>query len=229
MNPLDSIVNFGRVTVSTGYNNTATSIALTSGKGAILPASGNYNLVWWNSTAYSDPSFDPNVEIVRVTAGQGTDTLTVTRAQEGTSASNKNTGGATYTMTLSFTAKMLSDIELLSTQAHGFTISGTIATGKTSGFYTHPHIATLVGWNFAVDAGTATVTIWKIAAGTAVPTVANSISTSGVSISTGTAVQSTTMTDFTTTAVTANDIFAYNISAVSGVGQMTFELIFKNT
>jgi hypothetical protein len=116
-----------------------------------------------------------------------------------------------------------------STQAHGFTTSGTVATGKTKGFYTHPVAATLVGWNFAVDAGTATVTIWKVAAGTAVPTVANSISTSGVSISTGTAVQSTTMTDFTTTAVTANDIFAYNISAVSGVGEITFELIFKNT
>jgi hypothetical protein len=115
------------------------------------------------------------------------------------------------------------------TQPHGFTTSGTVVTGKTKGFYTHPVAATLVGWNFAVDAGTATVTIWKVAAGTAVPTVANSISTSGVSISTGTAVQSTTMTDFTTTAVTANDIFAYNISAVSGVGEMTFELIFKNT
>jgi hypothetical protein len=115
------------------------------------------------------------------------------------------------------------------TQPHGFTTSGTVVTGKTKGFYTHPVAATLVGWNFAVDAGTATVTIWKIAAGTAVPTVANSISTSGVSISTGTAVQSTTMTDFTTTAVTANDIFAYNISAVSGVGEITFELIFKNT
>jgi hypothetical protein len=115
------------------------------------------------------------------------------------------------------------------TQPHGFTTSGTVATGKTKGFYTHPVAATLVGWNLAVDAGTATVTIWKIAAGTAVPTVANSISTSGVSISTGTAVQSTTMTDFTTTAVTANDIFAYNISAVSGVGEITFELIFKNT
>jgi hypothetical protein len=115
------------------------------------------------------------------------------------------------------------------TQPHGFTTSGTVVTGKTKGFYTHPVAATLVGWNFAVDAGTATVTIWKVAAGTAVPTVANSISTSGVSISTGTAVQSTTMTDFTTTAVTANDIFAYNISAVSGVGEITFELIFKNT
>lgn len=40
-------------------------------------------------TNYPDPSDDPYVEIVRVT-GISTDTLTVTRAQEGTSASNKN-------------------------------------------------------------------------------------------------------------------------------------------
>lgn len=93
---MDIAKNFAKATVSTGYNAVATSIDLTTGHGAKFPAAP-FNVVWWNSTDYADPSEDPNVEIVRVTA-ISTDTLTVTRAQEGTSASTKNTGGKTYKM-----------------------------------------------------------------------------------------------------------------------------------
>src|SRR5690349_12262866 len=105
---LDPVSNFGKVTVSTGYNAAATSIALSSGHGARLPnpaTLGAYNLVWWNSTDYGDPSDDPNVEIVRVTA-KSSDTLTITRAQESTSASTKNTSTKTYKMVLALTKKM---------------------------------------------------------------------------------------------------------------------------
>lgn len=100
---LDNAKNFAKVTVSTGYNAAATSIALTSGHGAKLPTAP-FNVVWWNASDYGDPSDDPNVEIVRVTA-ISTDTLTVTRAQEGTSASTKNTAGKTYRMIAGLTAK----------------------------------------------------------------------------------------------------------------------------
>lgn len=109
---LDPVKNFAKVTVSTGYDASATSIALTSGQGAKLPApstDGAFNLVWWNSTDYSDPSDDPNVEIVRCTA-RSTDTLTVTRAQESTSASTKNTSAKTYKMVLAPTKKLVDDI-----------------------------------------------------------------------------------------------------------------------
>lgn len=109
---LDPVKNFAKVTVSTGYDASATSIALTSGQGAKLPApstDGSFNLVWWNSTDYSDPSDDPNVEIVRCTA-RSTDTLTVTRAQESTSASTKNTSAKTYKMVLAPTKKLVDDI-----------------------------------------------------------------------------------------------------------------------
>jgi hypothetical protein len=104
----DAIKNFAKVTVSTGYNAAATSIVLTSGGGAKLPAVP-FNLVWWNVTDYPDPSDDPNVEIVRVTA-ISTDTLTVTRAQESTSASTKNTAGKTYQMIQAPTAKTITDL-----------------------------------------------------------------------------------------------------------------------
>src|SRR4051794_21756458 len=84
---------------------------LRSGQGATLPdpASGNYNLVWWNVTDYPDPADDPNVEIVRVTA-KSSDTLTISRAQESTAASTKNTAAKTYKMLLGLTAKMITDI-----------------------------------------------------------------------------------------------------------------------
>ena len=95
--------NFAKVTVSAGYDASATSIALTSGHGAKLPTAVPFNLVWWNSTDYGDPSDDPNVEIVTVTA-ISTDTLTVVRGAEGTTGSTKNTGGKTYKMILSFLA-----------------------------------------------------------------------------------------------------------------------------
>lgn len=110
---LDAVKNFAIVTVSTGYASGATSVALSSGHGAKLPApatDGNFNLVWWNSTDYANPADDPNVEIVRCTA-RSTDTLTITRAQEGTSDVNHNTADKTYKMILSPTAKMISDID----------------------------------------------------------------------------------------------------------------------
>jgi len=99
---LDNAKNFAKVEVSTGYDAAATSIVLTTGHGARLPTAP-FNVVWWNSTDYTDPSDDPNVEIVRVTA-ISTDTLTVTRAQESTSASTKNTASKTYKMIAGLTA-----------------------------------------------------------------------------------------------------------------------------
>jgi len=110
---LDAVKNFARVEVSTGYDDTATSIALSSGEGAKLPdpsTDGEFNLIWFNYSDYPNPVNDPNVEIVRCTA-RSTDTLTVTRAQESTSASTKNEAGKTYEMMLGITGKMIEDID----------------------------------------------------------------------------------------------------------------------
>ena len=109
----DQAANFKKVTVSIGYDAAATSIVLASGHGARLPdpSGDNYNMPWWDSTNYPDPAdYDPNVEIVRVTAKTG-DTITVVRAQEGTVATTKNTNGATYKMVLGVTAKTITDLQ----------------------------------------------------------------------------------------------------------------------
>lgn len=102
---IDNAKNFAKVTVSTGYDASATSIVLTTGHGTKLPTAP-FNVVWWNSTDYPDPSDDPNVEIVRVT-GVSTDTLTVTRAQESTTGSTKNTSAKVYKMIAGLTAKVI--------------------------------------------------------------------------------------------------------------------------
>ena len=95
--------------------------------------------------------------------------------------------------------------------------STALSSGSTTtDYFVVPIACTLSAYTLLVDTGTVTVKFWKVASGTAIPTSSNSISTSGVSVSSGTAIHSTTMTDFTTTSVTANDIMAMNVTAVSG-------------
>jgi len=110
----DPVVNSGKVTLTTGYDEIATSIVLTAGHGARLPdpvVDGAYNLGWWDATTYADPIDDPNFEIIRVTGPAGTgDTKTIVRAQESTVASTKQTGASTYKMQLGPTAKTITDI-----------------------------------------------------------------------------------------------------------------------
>ena len=109
---LDPVKNFINVDVSTGYNDSATSIDLSSGDGADLPdpsTDGAFNMVWYDADEYNNPGNDPNVEIVRVTARSG-DTLTITRGQEDTTASTKNTSGGVYKMLLTPTAKTINDV-----------------------------------------------------------------------------------------------------------------------
>jgi hypothetical protein len=106
----DQKANFVRADVSTGYDASATSIDLASGQGTRFPdpASGAYNLVWKKKNVNEDE--DPNIEVIRVT-GKSTDTLTITRAQEGTSAATHNDGGAEYEVYLAPTKKVYADIE----------------------------------------------------------------------------------------------------------------------
>ncbi len=107
---LQTMKNFALSSVSAGYDAAAVTITLTTGGGAKFPqpsTEGQFYLVWWNFTDYPSPTgpptADPNLEIVLCTARSG-DVLTVTRAQEGTSATTKNTGGKTYYMMQAWTA-----------------------------------------------------------------------------------------------------------------------------
>lgn len=109
-------------------------------------------------------------------------------------------------------------------QTIGFSAIGTPTTGQQGSYVVFPVAGTITGYKIVANAGTCTVKTWKIASGTAAPTIANVISTSGVSLSSGTAIISSTTSDFTSTAVSANDIFAFDLTAVSGVTLLLFEL-----
>jgi hypothetical protein len=111
----------------------------------------------------------------------------------------------------------------------GFGKTGTPSTGVIETYRVMEWAGTLTGWSISVDAGTATVKFWKVATGTAVPTVSNVINTSGVAISTGTHVKSTTVTDFSDTTFDIGDIVACAITAISGVGNISVQLYFTKS
>jgi hypothetical protein len=79
-------------------------------------------------------------------------------------------------------------------------------------------------WDITVDDGTGagtcsactcTVKFLRVATGTTTPSTSNSINTSGVALSTGTSLSSTTLSDFTSIVVAAGDRFGVQLSAVA--------------
>jgi hypothetical protein len=105
---MDAAKNFAKGTLSTGYDDTATSIVLTAGDGARFP-DAPFNATWWNASDYSDPADDPNVEIVRVTA-KSTDTFTVTRGAEGgAGAMAHDLAGRTHKLAAGLTARLINE------------------------------------------------------------------------------------------------------------------------
>lgn len=106
----------------------------------------------------------------------------------------------------------------------GDAVTGAALTTSEVGYITVPFACTISGWHIMLDAGTATLKTWRVNGGTALPTVANSINTSGVAISTGTKVDSSTVSDFTSTAIAVNDTLGFSLSAVATAKQLTFQL-----
>lgn len=87
-----------------------------------------------------------------------------------------------------------------------------------------PYACTIIAFDITVDAGTATFKTWRKATGTAIPTVSDSISTAGVAISSGTALHSTTVSDWTDVTLDINDIIGLNLSAVATATLVTFSV-----
>lgn len=105
---LDNTTNFAKSTIANagGINSAVTSVTVATGDGAKFPSS-NFNVVLWDVATYADPADDAGREIVRCTS-RSSDVLTITRAQEGTTASShaQNAG-----VMLALTDKMRDDIE----------------------------------------------------------------------------------------------------------------------
>jgi hypothetical protein len=119
----------------------------------------------------------------------------------------------------SFTALVAGDLPSnTKVRSFGTTFGDTGGSALTSGsvvYFTVPYSCTISAWNATVDAGTVTFDVWKIATGTAIPTVTNTITASALpAISTGTALHSTTLTSWTTS-VAANDIVGIQLKTVA--------------
>jgi len=110
---LDQTANFVRVGVSGSHDDIATTVTLAQGDASVLPdpSNGKYNLVWFDAGTFARPDEDPNVEIVRAQSiDTQNDTLLVSRGEESTNASTKNTAGGEYVLVLAPTSKMFDDI-----------------------------------------------------------------------------------------------------------------------
>ena len=105
----DAHANFAFSTLTNSPGPGGTSLTVTAGTGTRFPATP-FNATVWPATALPTPD---NAEIVRVT-GITSDTFTITRAQESTTAKNLVSG---YYIAATVTAKTLTDIETAASDA----------------------------------------------------------------------------------------------------------------
>lgn len=163
---LDPVKNFAKTTLASGITAGATSMTFISGGAAKFPdpdTDGAFNVVLWNSTDYPDPADDPEHEIVRVTSSSGED-MTITRAQESTSAAAHNTGGKTYSVILAVTKKTIEDLGVLvsnvepSGSLNGVNTSFTIPTGKTLLLLVHNRMVQIEGAEYDYTLSGTTIT-----------------------------------------------------------------------
>ena len=169
---LDALTNVASCVV-TGFAAAATSVTVNTGCGATLPAV-SFNASVCNTTDYpvscrtTAGVIDPNYEVVRVTA-RATDTLTITRAQEGTADVAHNTGAKVYWLS-TFTAKTVTDINTA--------LGATFLTTSTNSVLTNE--AVLAGTaNQVILTGSTLSTPQNIATTSAVQFGSVAISTSG--------------------------------------------------
>ncbi len=106
---MDQIQNFAIGQLLNGITAAATSAVVASGQGARFPdpADGEYNVVIWDTlyNSAAEAYWSSAAEIVRVTA-KSTDTFTITRAQESTTARAFNVSGHSYNFELNATTRL---------------------------------------------------------------------------------------------------------------------------
>ena len=119
----------------------------------------------------------------------------------GTGVTSASSGGAT---TLS-----------VPSQEGGFTVSfrGTDVTPGTTIYLTVPYACTITDWAISSD-GTATVKLWRVPdGGSSLPSDGDSLNTNGFSLVTGSRLHSTTLSDLSSTQISAFDAFGVNLFA----------------
>lgn len=101
---------------------------------------------------------------------------------------------------------------------------GALTVGNTQ-YITVPFGGTIVGWDIVATgaAPTCQIDVWKIANGTALPTILNTIMGTKPTLASGNAIHSAVLTNWTTT-VTQYDIIGINLDLVANALKLTFVL-----
>ncbi len=109
--------------------------------------------------------------------------------------------------------------------------AGAVPATGVKGYITVPYNGTIIAWSIVADGASPTCTfdVWKIATGTAIPTVANTIMGTKPALATGNAIRSTTMAGWTTLVVAAGDILGFNLDAVTTATRICLQLEIMKT
>ena len=221
---MDSRKNFAFGVLTSGIASGATSLTVTAGHGARFPTAPFNAVIWQNDLrSPADAYFAGAAEIVRVT-NISTDTFTITRAQEGTSAVNLNTGGKTYEIWAGPTVGFWTEVFV-------FPITVTIGDGLTeiqSGEVTWlpvPYDGTIQSATLLADrVGNIVIDIWKDTYANYPPTVADTITASAKpTLSSAIKSQDTTLTGWTKT-ITAGDVLKFKVDSASTVRKVVLTL-----
>jgi hypothetical protein len=218
---LDPAADFVELTVSNPYGAADTQIAIDTLDEHFdsLPnptTAGQYNLLWYDDTNYEGrPQDDPNREWVRVTAiNYGSYIITCVRGTAGTSASTKNTSGATYKMLLAIGSKFRDDLETsmidVGVKYSWITEYGGVGDGSTDDKAAFDAAIAASVTHLVVPEGT-----WKIGASLAIP------STMTLELK-----QGAILAPITATTLTLNGpVIAGNYAITGGAGTVTLTAI----
>ena len=114
----------------------------------------------------------------------------------------------------------------------GIAIDGaaTVITTGVKGYVQCPYAGTITGWTLLADvSGSAVVDVWKDTFANAPPVVGDSITASAKpTLSAAATATSTTLTGWTT-AVTAGDVFAFNVDSAATITRLTLQLTVART
>jgi len=138
---------------------------------------------------------------------------------DGTLTNNSDFLVPTQKAVKTYVATVAAGISASTSGAIGIVIDGggnTITTG-IKGYIIVPYACVLNNYSLIGDqTGSIVIDVWKIAAGTTLPAVGNSITGGNYpTLTSTTAVNNQALTSWTTVAVTAYDMFAFNVVSVA--------------
>ena len=189
------------------------------GDGALFPAISGGD--WFYATLVGNDQ----VEIVKVTA-LSSDTFTVTRAQQSTTAlewpQGTEIGNRVTKQTLIDLQTGISEYVTLNYIIDG---GGVAITTGIKGDIVVDFNATIVGWTLVADqSGSIVIDVWKDIYGNFPPTIADTIAGSEKpTLSTATKNQDNSLSTWTT-GITAGDVLRFNVDSITTVTRVTLAI-----